>query len=85
MLEVYGYMNSSYSLISIFVRLQVNEKPAFSKMISTRESVWKDPFSVTVFTGNGWTVGQTGEKNNSGFKQKRMRVDGAFVARVRDL
>ena len=39
MLEVNGYMNSLYSLISIFVRLQVKKAGVFKNDLHTGESV----------------------------------------------
>ena len=41
---------------------------------------WKVTFSVTVFTGYVWTVGQIGNKNLRFQKRKkRIRLDGALV------
>jgi len=39
------------------------------KNLHSGERFWKDAFSVIVFTGYEWTVGQTGEKK-SVFKKK---------------
>ena len=38
-------------------------KAGVFKNLNSGELFWKDAFSVTVFTGHEWTVGQTGEKN----------------------
>ena len=55
-------MKSSYPKTSVFVRPHVNEKPAFSKIFSLENVFEKIMFSVT--------------KKVSGFKQKRILVDG---------
>ena len=44
-------------------------KAGVFKNLNSGELFWKDAFSVTVFTGHEWTVGQTGEKK-SPFKKK---------------
>ena len=44
-------------------------KPPFSSVFTKSRSFWKDAFSVTVYAGYVWTVGQTGEKI-SAFKNK---------------
>ena len=44
-------------------------KAGVFKNLNSGELFWKDAFSVTVFTGQEWTVGQTGEKK-SPFKKK---------------
>ena len=53
-------------------------KAGVFKKLNSGELFWKDAFSVTVFTGHEWTVGQTGEKNLRS-KKKRIRVDGAWT------
>ena len=37
-------------------------KAGVFKNLNAGELFWKDAFSVTVFTGYEWTVGQTGEE-----------------------
>ena len=37
-------------------------KAGVFKNLNSGELFWKDAFSVTVFTGHEWTVGQTGEE-----------------------
>ena len=39
-------------------------KAGVFKNLNSGELFWKDAFSVTVFTGHEWTVGQTGEKKS---------------------
>ena len=53
-------------------------KAGVFKNLNSGELFWKDAFSVTVFIGHEWTVGQTGEKNLR-LKKKRIRVDGAWT------
>ena len=53
-------------------------KAGVFKNLNSGELFWKKAFSVTVFTGHEWTVGQTGEKNLR-LKKKRIRVDGAWT------
>ena len=73
-------MTSSYSKNSVFTRLQVNKKPAYSE-ISTLKSVFEkmrfgDRFHVIgVNDRPNWT------EKISVFKQKRIRVDEALVKR----
>ena len=55
-------MKSSYPKTSVFVRPHVNEKPAFSKIFSLENVFENITFSVI--------------KKVSGFKQKRILVDG---------
>ena len=57
------WMTSSFSKTSVFVRPHVNEKPVFSKIFSLEDVFENITFSVT--------------KKISGFKQKRILVDGA--------
>ena len=56
-------MTSSYSKTFVFVRPHVNERPAFSKIFPLENVFENITFSVT--------------KKVSGFKQKRILVDGA--------
>ena len=53
------------------------------KNLHSGERFWNGTFSVTVFNGYVWTLGQNGGKKISFFKQKWIRVDGALLAYVR--
>ena len=48
------------------------------KNLHSGKRFWKDAFSVTVFTGYVWTVGQTRGKI-SVFKQKGIHVDEGLI------
>ena len=58
--------------VNLYFRPSTSKRKAsvFKNDLHSGERVSKDPFSVTVFTGNGWTVGQTGEKKTLRFQTK---------------
>ena len=48
------------------------------KNLHSGERFWKDAFTVIVFIGYVWTVGQAGEKKISVFKQNGYVLTGPY-------
>ena len=63
-LTEYALCGSKWCMTSFFRPSTRKREWEFLKMLASGERFWKGAFSVTVFTGYVWTVGQTGGKKD---------------------